>query len=151
MPSLTEVAVLAAMLGSGLVAGLCFAFASFIMRSFDRLGTRQAVRAMQAINAGILRSTAMPIWFGTALLGLLVAVTATEQPIAIAAATLYAIGAILITGLGNVPLNEALDLVDPDAPGAEAAWRHYRVYWGRWNALRTVVCALAAVGFALVA
>lgn len=147
-----EISVLAAGLGSGLVAGLCFAFGSFLMRAFDALGAPQAIRAMQAINAGILRSSAMGVWFGTVVVGVVAAFLAglpEERALAIAAAALYAVGAILITGRGNVPLNEELDRVDPDAPGAEETWRRYRVLWGRWNAVRTAVCALASAGFAL--
>jgi len=144
-----EISVLTATVGSGLVAGLCFAFASFIMRAFDLLGAPQAIRAMQAINTRILRSSAMGAWFGTAVVGVVAAVLAEDRTLAIAAAALYGVGAILITGRCNVPLNEELDRVDPDAPGAEEALWRYRVLWGRWNALRTVVCALASAGFAL--
>lgn len=149
MLSLSETSLLAAAVGSGLIAGLCFAFSSFLMRSFDDLGATQAIRVMQAINATILRSSAMAVWFGTAVVGVLAAVLAEERPPAIAAATLYGVGALLVTGRGNVPLNEELDRVDPDVRGADEAWRRYRVRWGRWNALRTGLCALASAGFAL--
>lgn len=141
--------LLAATIGSGLIVGLCFTFASFLMRAFDELGAAQAIRTMQSVNRVILRSTAMAVWFGSLLIGMAAAVVAEEQTLAIAAATLYAIGALLITGRGNVPLNEELDRVDPDDAGADEAWRIYRVSWGRWNAIRTVLCALASAGFAL--
>ena len=62
MPPLEGIALLAAAVGSGLVAGLCFAFASFVLRAFDRLGAPQAIRAMQSVNAAILRSSAMGVW-----------------------------------------------------------------------------------------
>ena len=149
MVSLHELTLLAATIGSGLVAGVCFAFASFLMSAFDRLGAPAAIRTMQAINSRILRSTTMAAWFGTVFVGVAAAGFADDRALVIVAASLYAVGAILITGRGNVPLNEELDRVDPDAPGAEEAWRRYRVRWGRWNAVRTVVCALASAGFAL--
>jgi uncharacterized membrane protein len=151
METAIQLSLLTAAVGSGLIAGLCFAFASFLMRAFDRLAAPQAIRAMQAINATILRSSAMGVWFGTAIVGVVAAVLAgtEDRTFAIAAAALYGVGAILITGRGNVPLNDELERVDPDGPGAEEAWRRYRVLWGRWNALRTTVCALASAGFAL--
>ena len=149
MLSPSEISVLVAAVGSGLVAGLCFAFASFIMRALDRLGASQAIRAMQAINATILRSSTMGVWFGTAVVGVVAIVLAEDGTLPMGATALYVVGAILITGRGNVPLNEELDRADPDAPGAEEAWRRYRVLWGRWNAIRTAVCALASAGFAL--
>ena len=148
MPSLLEFLSLSAALGSGLVAGICFAFAAFLMRSFDDLGPEAAIRVMRSLNARILRSSAMAVWFGTLLVGVAAAVIAEERAVALAAATLYGIAAVGITGRGNVPLNESLDRVDPEGPEAAEAWHEYLVGWGRWNALRTVLCALASVGFA---
>lgn len=147
MPSILELALLLGALGSGLVAGLCFAFASFLMRAFDDLGAPAAIRVMQSLNARILRSGAMVVWLGTAVIGVAAAVLAGGAPWVVAAAFLYAVGAIAITGRGNVPLNERLDEVDPDAPGASEAWRRYFVAWGRWNAVRTAVCAAASACF----
>ncbi len=149
MPTLFEISVVVAAVGAGLVAGVCLAFASFVMRALDRLGPAPAIRAMQAINATILRSSVMGVWFGTVAVGVLAAVLAEERGLASASAALYAVGAVLITGGRNVPLNEELDRVDPGEPGSSEAWRRYRVSWGRWNALRTVACTLASVGFVL--
>ena len=147
MPSLQQIVLLLAVAGSGLIAGVCFAFASFLMRSFDRLGAPAAIRVMQSLNAVILRSTTMAVWFGTVIAGIVAAIMVGGVP-AIAAAVLYGIGAVLITGRGNVPLNEALDAVDPDGPEAAEAWADYRRRWGRWNAIRTVMFVLACMGFA---
>ncbi len=148
---LTSTLLLVAALGSGLVAGLCFSFASFLLSAFDGLGAPHAIRTMQAINASILRSSAMAVWFGTALVGVAAAVLAEEHALPAAAAGLYVLGAILVTGRANVPLNEALDRVDPNATDAADEWRRYRVRWARWNAVRTGLCALGSLGFALAA
>ena len=149
MPSLAELALVAAALGAGLVAGLCFTFQAFLMRSFDRLGSPAAIRAMQSLNAEILRSSVMVVWIGTVPLGVAAAFLAEARLLPGVAAGLYAVGALAITGRGNVPLNEALDRVDPDGAEAEGEWRDYRRRWGRWNGIRTVLCAAAAVGFML--
>jgi len=149
MLSFDEVTMLVATVGSGIVGGLCFAFASFIMSSFDDLGPPQAIRAMQSINSGILRSSAMGAWFGTAVIGIVAAMIAENRGLAITAAVLYGMGAVVITGQGNVPLNEELGRVDPDGPGAADAWRRYRIRWGHWNNLRTVLIAASTTFFAL--
>ena len=91
----------------------------------------------------------MAVWFGTAVLGIAAAVLSGGHPAAISAAVLYAVGAVGITGLRNVPLNEALDEVDPTSADADDAWSRYRVSWTRWNTLRTLICAAASIGFAL--
>lgn len=145
MAALVQAAGLAATLG----AGLCFTFAAFLMRSLDALDAPDAIRAMQAINRTILPSSAMAVWFETLFLGLSAAVLAEERAVPIVATALYALGAVAITGLGNVPLNEALDRSDPDAADAASIWRGYGLRWGRWSALRTLLMAAATVGFAL--
>tara|TARA_R110002073_G_scaffold36273_1_gene105612 strand:+ start:832 stop:1287 length:456 start_codon:yes stop_codon:yes gene_type:complete len=149
MLSPTDISMLAATVGSGLIAGLCFTFGAFVMKALDRLGAPHAIRAMQAINATILRSSAMAVWFGTAVAGVVAVMLAEECMLTSVAAASYAIGAILITGRGNVPLNDRLAHVDPDTQNAEETWRRYRVRWGRWNAARTGMLTFATAGFAL--
>lgn len=149
MLSLDDYFLLAAALGSGLVAGLCYAFSSFLLASFDRLEPREAIRTMQSINAVILRSSAMLVWFGTLLVAGVAVFLVEERSLVVAGVVLYAVAAVLITGRGNVPLNEALDRVDADAAGADEVWRGYRRSWGRWNAMRTVLCVAASALFAL--
>lgn len=151
MQALALWSALLASLGAGFVGGLCFAFGSFQLRAFDRLGAAQAIRSMQSINATILRSSAMPLWWGTALAGAIAAFASSAGALRWVPLAAYVAGALLVTGRANVPLNEALDRVDPDAPEAEQEWSSYRVRWGRWNALRTALCALAALGFAWLA
>ena len=77
------VALLVAAVGAGLVAGLCFAFASFLMRSFDTLGAPRAIRVMQAINATILRSSAMGVWIGTVVVGVVAARAARAERVSV--------------------------------------------------------------------
>ena len=149
MALLEQALLLTAILGSGVVAGLCFAFASFVMHALDDLGPPAAIRAMQSINARILESLAMPIWLGTVPIGIAAAVVSGGSPFAITAATLYTIGALLITGLGNVPLNESLDSVQAESAEASARWHGYLVRWGRLNTLRTILFLLATLGFGL--
>ena len=53
--------------------------------------------------------------------------------------------AVVLTAAYHVPHNDALDLLDPTAPDTVARWRAYAAGWTRWNHLRTVSCAAAAV------
>lgn len=47
------------------------------------------------------------------------------------AAGLYLVGVLGVTGVVNVPLNDALD-------AGRVAWADYRVRWTRWNHVRLV-------------
>ena len=62
-------------------------------------------------------------------------------------------GGLLVTFLANVPLNDDLAAVNPDAgQGVLARARaDYEDPWNTWNAIRTVACtaALACLAWAL--
>ena len=66
-------ATLATALGCGLVAGVFFAFSSFVMPALRRLPAAQGVAAMQSINRLAPTPVFMTALFGTALAALGVA------------------------------------------------------------------------------
>ncbi|HET9531010.1 MAG TPA: hypothetical protein VFQ92_11700, partial [Blastocatellia bacterium] len=53
-------------LGSGLIAGVFFAFSSFVMRALCRLPTREAIAAMKSINVAVLNAWFLGTFLGTA-------------------------------------------------------------------------------------
>jgi uncharacterized membrane protein len=54
-------------IGCGLLAGLYFAFSTFVMTALARLGQTQGIAAMNSINVEIVRSLFMPLFLGTTL------------------------------------------------------------------------------------
>ena len=58
-------AVLAAALGAGLIAGVFFAFSTFIMRALALLPAPQGIRAMQSINVVVLNPFFLGAFLGT--------------------------------------------------------------------------------------
>ena len=143
-------ATLATALGCGLVAGVFFAFSSFVMPALRRLPAAQGVAAMQSINRLAPTPVFMTALFGTALAALVVAVWAlvssAERPtgLLVAAGALYVIGTIGVTMGGNVPLNNELERFDAERADA-ASWSTWVSRWTAWNHVRTVA-ALAAAG-----
>jgi uncharacterized membrane protein len=138
-------------LGCGLVAGTFFAFSTFVMPALNRLPPAQAVAAMQSINRLAVTPLFMLVVFGTALacLGLAVRAGLTLQtPGArwiLAGCLLYLVGAIAVTVAANVPLNNALAVLDPHGPSAAGHWAAYVRTWTAWNHVRCVA-SLAATG-----
>ena len=63
-----------AAIGCGLLAGLYFAFSTFIMTALGRIGQVSGIMAMNAINAVIVQSLFMPLFLGTTLASLLLAI-----------------------------------------------------------------------------
>lgn len=149
MDGAVRLALWAGALGSGLLAGVFFAFSAFVMAALAKLPPAQGIAAMQSINRVILGSSFMALFFGTpiAAAGLLVAAAAGWSPAApwttAAAALAMIIGMLGCTIAFNVPLNRRLDAAAP-AEGA-ALWARYLRQWTRWNHLRTVA-SLAACG-----
>src|SRR4051812_1686146 len=56
-----------AALGSALIAGVFFAFSTFIMAALARLPPAQAIAAMQAINVTVLNPWFLGVFVGTAI------------------------------------------------------------------------------------
>lgn len=142
----TALLILAA-IGGGLNAGLFFIFSNTIMRAFDRLPAAGAVAAMNGINRVILNPLFFLVFFGTALLCLVLLVGRLDSPLVVAGALFYLIGSIGVTMVCNVPLNDKLAKVSPSADDVETQWPAYRGPWTRWNHVRTFACLLTAAAF----
>ena len=147
--------VLLAALGSGLMSGLFFAFSTFIMQAFAKRPAPVGISAMQSIDETILNPIFFTVFFGTAVLGLVLAVMALLSWSAAGSAWLltggvvYFVGSIVVTMLFNVPLNNQLAKVEPESAEGAAFWQHYLSVWTRWNHVRTVACLGATVCFIL--
>ena len=140
-----------AALGSGLIAGVFFIFSVAIMRSLERVPGGMA--AMQSINVVIINPMFLGVFMGTALVCVVLAIGSAvrwQQPGAawmLAGALLYLIGALGITIIFNVPMNNALVAADPaSAPGQEI-WKNYLTNWTLWNHIRTIATLAASASF----
>ncbi|GAA3404927.1 DUF1772 domain-containing protein [Paenibacillus hodogayensis] len=142
-------------LGSGLIAGIFFAFSAFVMASLARLPAEQGIAAMQSINETILKTLFSPVFMGTALLSVLAAVVsllkfgAAGAPYVLAGSLLYLAGTFLVTIVFNVPLNDALAAVDPGSAEGAQVWEHYLSRWVAWNHVRTLAALASLACFIL--
>jgi len=133
-----------AALGSGLMAGVYFAFSTFIMRAFGTIEPAQAVAAMNAINTTILRSLFMPLFFGSSFVSLLLMIAGVVRwgeagaGWVLLAGAIYLLGMFVCTAQFNVPLNNALAALEPNSAAASQLWSQYLRTWTNWNHLRTV-------------
>jgi uncharacterized membrane protein len=139
-----------AAVGSGLMAGLFFAFSVAIMPAFARVPAPAGLAAMQAINTVIVRPLFLVVFVGTALVSATSAVLAPD-PLRLTGAACYLIGAIGVTAVVNVPMNNALDRLAPDDAEAARTWQGYRSRWTGWNHVRAVACAAAVIAFVIAA
>ncbi len=155
MNHLLDLLIFAAVLGSGLVAGIFFAFSTFIMRALGQLPKSEGIAAMKAINVTVLNPWFVLAFFGTGAACLPVAflalgsTTGTHRAYLLAGCALYLLGCLLVTVAFNVPLNNRLASAEPDSSGAEALWDHYLSRWTLWNTVRTAASLAAAGLFAM--
>jgi uncharacterized membrane protein len=138
-------------LGCGLIAGVFFAFSTFVMKALAGLPTAQGIAAMQSINVAVLNGWFFSAFFGTAAASLVLVVSSPfnwHEPSSIyrlIGSALYLIGAILVTILFNVPWNDGLAAIDPASADAARLWASYLAVWTAWNHVRTVAALAAAV------
>jgi uncharacterized membrane protein len=147
--------VLLAALGCGLIAGVFFAFSTFVMKALARLASAEGIAAMQSINVVVLRSGFMAVFIGTAVICarvLIYSLFRLDEPGAIfvlVGSLLYLLGSFLVTIVFNVPRNEALAKVAPTDSGGARLWTGYVAGWTAWNHVRTAAALAAAASFSI--
>ena len=119
-------------IGCGLIAGIYFAFSTFVMTSLARLGSAAGIATMNAINVEIVKSLFMPLFLFTTL-----------TSAALAGGVLYVLGMFVVTMVFNVPLNDTLAATDPSSTEAASLWARYLNDWATWNHIRTISSTLA--------
>jgi uncharacterized membrane protein len=140
-------------IGCGLLAGLYFAFSTFVMTALSRIDQAAGISAMNAINTAIVQSLFMPFFLGTTLTSLTLAVMAVfrwNEPgtmATVAGGLLYVVGMFVVTMVFNVPLNDALAAVDPANPTGGSIWARYLSDWTAWNHVRTIASTAASALF----
>ncbi|MBR1121227.1 DUF1772 domain-containing protein [Bradyrhizobium lablabi] len=136
-------------IGCGLLAGLYFAFSTFIMTALGRIDQAAGIAAMNSINKVIVQSLFLPVFLGSTATCLLLAVLGLirwNEPGAlamIAGGLLYVVGMFVVTMVFNVPLNNALAAVNLASPEAQVLWTRYLSDWTFWNHVRTIASTLA--------
>ncbi|MEQ9405654.1 MAG: DUF1772 domain-containing protein [Cyclobacteriaceae bacterium] len=141
-----------AILLTGLSAGLFYAWEVSVITGTKRISDQSYLEVMQSINREILNVRFYLIFFGS-LIGLIIGsylqyrIGITPVFLLMTAAMLsYLIGTFGVTVFGNVPLNEALDVLNLSEMNQEMS-KETRIYfegkWNRWHTVRTVFSVLA--------
>jgi uncharacterized membrane protein len=150
MNSLNYSVTLITALGCGAIAGVFFAFSSFVMKALARLPPNDGIAAMQSINVLAVNSWFLAAFLGTAALCVLVIVAALVQwsePFAVfllLGGLAYLAGCFLVTVVFNVPMNNALAALPAAAPDRVDRWTTYLANWTTWNHVRTVASLAAS-------
>ncbi|MBW4632869.1 MAG: DUF1772 domain-containing protein [Iphinoe sp. HA4291-MV1] len=146
---------LIAALGCGLMAGVFFAFSTFVMSGLARLQPAQGIAAMQSMNITAINPLFMIALFGTAAACIFLLVSSLlkwHQPGAaylLIGSLLYLVGALGVTIVFNIPLNDALAKVEPSSTEGASLWASYLTNWTVWNHVRTIAALAAAASLTI--
>ena len=149
MELLQGIALIAATVTMGFMAGVFSLYSHAIMPGLRKTDDRTFVGAFQAIDRAIINPWFMPMFFGalvfTAIAAALVLDEGSVLPWTIAALVLYLI-TFVITIRVNVPLNDAIKASgEPDeiADLAGVRQRFNEDKWASMNLIRTITTAIA--------
>jgi uncharacterized membrane protein len=130
--------LLAATVTAGLQAGTYYTWACGVMPGLARTDDHTFTSSMNHINVAIVNPVFMLSFLGApALAAAAVAATTGNARAWAIAGLVCALGAVAVTAMGNVPLNDAL------AAGGSRA--DFETAWVRWNVVRTLT-STAALG-----
>jgi uncharacterized membrane protein len=144
-----------AALGCGLIAGVFFAFSTFVMNALARRPPAEGIATMQLINITVINPLFMTAFLGTAAACLFLTVSwllKWNQPGAaylLIGSLLYLVGTLGVTMVFNVPLNDALATVKPESTDGANLWASYLTNWTIWNHVRTAAALAAATALTL--
>ena len=151
--SLFTILEVLAIVGSGLTAGIFFAFSTFVMAALARIPPEQGIAAMNSINITVINPWFMTVFLGTPVVCAILFVMALfkwSEPgaaLILAASLIYIVGSFVVTMVFNVPLNDQLAQVTSAAGEGGALWSRYLSDWTFWNSVRTAAPLLAMVMF----
>jgi uncharacterized membrane protein len=146
---LRSTSLFAATLTMGLIAGLFYAFSCAVMPGLARAEDRTLVDTMRQINIAIINGWFMLSFIGALVLTLVAAALHLPDgkraalPWIIAAAVVYLVTTLVVTGVLNVPLNNQLEAQAAQGVDFAAIRAQFEATWVRWNLVRAVGSTVA--------
>ncbi|NBC26961.1 MAG: DUF1772 domain-containing protein [Bacteroidetes bacterium] len=142
-----------AILLTGLSAGLFYAWQVSVIPGTKRIQDSTYIETMQKINRAIINPLFMLIFLGALLIQILSVFLYWDNGMTfwslLAATVLYGAGTVIVTGLGNVPLNDALDSLSLHELSEEKISRERQNYESRWNRLHLIRTVFSVISFML--
>lgn len=149
--TLKSFVLLLAVILTGLSAGLFYAWSISVIPGTQRVTDFTYLETMQSVNRAILNPAFFLIFFGSMVFLSLASIYQFHASkvtfwMMLSASIIYLIGTVGVTALGNVPLNDQLDLMKLTEvhPDKIAVFRKFcETNWNRLHWIRTA-CALAS-------
>ncbi len=156
MPTLQNITLASACTTTALMAGLFYAYSCSVNPGLNRLPDAAYLAAMQSINRAILNPAFFIGFMGATVLLPLSTWLHYGQPISLRfwllllATVVYLVGVFGVTMLGNVPLNETLDLFNVQTATVEDITAQRAAFESPWNQLNTIRTSASVLAVILV-
>ncbi|TAI48134.1 DUF1772 domain-containing protein [Flagellimonas allohymeniacidonis] len=152
--STSNITLFAAILLIGLVAGLCFTWGNAVTPGVGQLEDMGYLQSFQKMNRSIENPLFFAVFFGSFLVGIVTVITnraisPTHFWLVLAAMAIYFFGVVLVTIMGNVPLNQILDKTDLVNSTSEQLRTLRETFERPWNQFHSIRMVAATISFAM--
>lgn len=151
--SIKSLTLLAAIILTGLSAGLFYAWTVSVIPGTRKVVDLTYLESMQSINRAILNPAFYLIFMGSPLALLFATVQQYQSGpkfwLLLAATLVYLFGTFAVTSFGNVPLNDALDVLDLSSLSEIEIKDFRKSYEGKWNRLHWIRTGFSVLSFIL--
>lgn len=156
--SLQSTILAAAILLTGIVTGIFFAWSNGVMPGIGKLDNLEFLQAFKSMNQVILNGAFLAVFGGAMIAVFLVPVSHLALVpkvlfwLYVSIFVLYAVGVLGVTVNGNIPLNELLDTAHLDAMSTheiEILRERVESKWNSYHLIRTVCSAITFVSLIL--
>jgi uncharacterized membrane protein len=151
--SIKSITLFTAIMLTGLSAGLFYAWMVSVIPGTRKVVDITYLESMQSINRAILNPAFFLIFFGSPLALAISTIQQFNSGISfwllLAATLIYMFGTFGVTALGNVPLNDALDVLDLAELGESKIAEFRKSYEQKWNRLHLIRTVFSVLSFSL--
>jgi len=139
---------------TGLSAGLFFAWSVSVIPGTQKVIDATYLETMQSINRAILNPTFFLVFFGALIFLSISSIYEFHTNkvtfwLFLASSIFYLVGTVGVTALGNVPLNDQLDVLKLVEMNSDKMAEFRQYYESNWNRLHLIRTGFAIVSFIL--
>ena len=152
--TLKSIVLYGAVIFTGLSAGFFFAWSVSVIPGTLKVSDAGYLETMQSINRAILNPTFYLVFFGTLVFLSIGSIYEFHDNkvsfwLMLAASIVYLIGTVGVTALGNVPLNDQLDILKLAEVSQTKLSEFREFYENNWNRLHGYRTVFAVISFML--
>lgn len=152
--SMNNLTLFATTLCFGLVAGLCFTWGNAVTPGIGQLNDLGYLQSFQRMNRSIENPLFFAIFIGSFFIGIATifankGISPSHFWLILIAVIIYFFGVVLVTIMGNVPLNELLDKTNLTESSIEELKTLRERFENPWNHFHTIRIITATISFAM--